>query len=38
MASGVGDIVTGDVAKGSMKVLGYTEKRAKNITKEETEE
>ena len=33
MASGVGDIASGDVAKGSMKVLGYTEKRAKNITK-----
>ena len=33
MGSGVGDIASGDVAKGSMKVLGYTDKRAKNITK-----
>lgn len=32
IGSGVGDIFNGDVAKGSMKVLGYTENRAKNIT------
>lgn len=32
IGQGVGDIFNGDVAKGSMKVLGYTDKRAKNIT------
>ena len=34
IASGVGDIVKGDMAKGSMKVLGYTEKRANAIVEE----
>lgn len=33
-ASGVGDIVTGKADKGLMKVLGYTDKRAKRITEE----
>ena len=32
MGSGVGDIFTGNPAKGSMKVFGYTDKRAKRIT------
>jgi hypothetical protein len=32
MGSGIGDIANGDIAKGSMKVLGYTEKRAEKIT------
>ena len=32
MGSGVGDIATGDVGLGAMKVLGYTEKRSKHIT------
>lgn len=32
MGSGVGDIATGNVGQGAMKVLGYTDKRAKNIT------
>ena len=32
MGSGVGDIVTGDVGQGAMKVLGYTDRRAKKIT------
>ena len=32
MTTGVGDIATGDIAKGSMKVLGYTDKRAERIT------
>ena len=32
IGQGVGDIFNGDIAKGSMKVLGYTDKRAKNIT------
>lgn len=31
--SGVGDIINGDVEKGSMKVMGYTNKRAERITK-----
>ena len=31
--SGAGDIATGDIEKGSMKVLGYTQKRAERITK-----
>ena len=30
--SGVGDIATGEGAKGTMKVLGYTNKRAERIT------
>lgn len=33
MSSGFVDVVSGDVTKGSMKVLGYTDKRVKNITK-----
>ena len=33
MSSGVIDITKGDVAKGSLKVLGYTDKRARHITK-----
>ncbi len=35
MSSGVIDITKGDVIKGSLKVLGYTDKRAKHITKKE---
>jgi len=31
MGSGIGDIATGEGAQGAMKVLGYTEKRAKRI-------
>ena len=34
MTSGVGDIFKGDIIQGSMKVLGYTDKRAKHISKE----
>ena len=33
MGSGVGDMATGEFGQGAMKVLGYTEKRAKHITK-----
>ncbi len=33
MGSSVGDFAKGDIAKGSMKTIGYTDKRAKNITK-----
>jgi len=32
MGSGVGDIAKGQYGQGAMKVLGYTEKRAKHIT------
>ena len=35
MASGVGDIATGNVAQGSLKVFGYTDKRAKHIVDDE---
>ena len=33
MGSSIGDFAEGNVAKGSMKAIGYTDKRAKNITK-----
>ena len=33
-ASGVGDTATGNLWQGLMKILGYTDKRAKNITEE----
>lgn len=32
MASGIGDVAAGKPAQGSMKVLGYTDRRAKHIT------
>ena len=32
IGSGVGDIATGEFGQGAMKVLGYTDKRAKHIT------
>lgn len=35
MTSGVGDIATGNVAQGSLKVFGYTDKRAKHIVDDE---
>ena len=35
MASGVGDIATGNVEQGSLKVFGYTDKRAKHIVDDE---
>ena len=35
MASGIGDIVTGEAVKGTMKVLGYTNKRSERIAGED---
>jgi len=35
MFSGVGDIATGEPVKGTMKVLGYTKKRAEHISGED---
>jgi len=32
IGSGVGDIATGNIEQGAMKVLGYTDKRSKHIT------
>lgn len=32
IGSGVGDIATGNIEQGAMKVLGYTNKRSKHIT------
>ena len=32
IGSGIGDIATGEVGQGAMKVLGYTERRSKHIT------
>ncbi len=34
IGSGFGDIFNGDIEKGALKVLGYTDNRAKNITGE----
>ena len=34
MLGGVGDVFKGDISQGGMKILGYTDKRAKHITKE----